>query len=117
MAQFQQAQQIAPADPWLPNNLAWFLATAPQALLRNGPRAVQLAQRANQLTGGANATILRTLAASFAEAGQFSEAVETAQRALHLAEAQSNAGLVGALQSELKLYQTGKSFHLSGPTQ
>jgi Flp pilus assembly protein TadD len=79
--------------------------------LRNGAKAVELARRANSLTGGENPVIFRTLAAAFAEAGRFSEAVETAQRALQLAGAQSNTKLAGALQSEIELYQAGIPFH------
>ncbi len=112
MAHFQQALQIAPADPWLRNNLAWFLATSAEASLRNGNKAVELAERANQLTSGKNPIILRTLAAALAEAGRFPEAVETAQRALHLAGAQSNTNLAGRLQIEMQLYQAGSPFHL-----
>jgi len=111
IAHFQKSLQIEPADPSVQNNLAWLLATCPEASLRNGPKAVELAQKANTLTGGANPIILHTLAAAFAEDGQFPEAVETAQRALHLAGAQSNTRLAGALQSELKLYQAGTPFH------
>jgi Flp pilus assembly protein TadD len=87
------------------------LATCPQASLRNGNKAVELAQRANQLTGGGNPTILHTLAAAYAEAGRFPEAVETARRALQLAETQSNIALADAIRSELKLYQAGIPFH------
>jgi tetratricopeptide (TPR) repeat protein len=111
IAHYQQALQIEPADPEVQNNLAWLLATCPQASLRNGNEAVELARQANALTGGENPAILHTFAAALAEAGRFSEAVETAQRALHLAEAQSNTRLAGALQSELKLYQAGSPFH------
>ncbi len=111
MVHFQQALQIAPADPWLRNNLAWFLATSAEASLRNGNKAVELAERANQLTSGKNPIILRTLAAALAEAGRFPEAVETAQRALHLAGEQSNTNLAGQLQIEMKLYQAGKPLH------
>jgi Tfp pilus assembly protein PilF len=107
---FQNALQIDPADMEVQNNLAWLLATCAQASLRDGNKAVQLARRANELAGGTNPIILHTLAAAFAEAGQFSEAVETAQRALSLAGAQSNTALAGALQSEIKLYQAGKPF-------
>jgi tetratricopeptide (TPR) repeat protein len=108
---FQNALQIEPADMEVQNNLAWLLATCAQSSLRNGDKAVQLARQANELAGGKNPVILGTLAAAFAEAGRFSEAVETAQRALRLAGAQSNTGLAGALQSEMKLYQAGKPFH------
>ena len=94
------------------NSLAWLLAVCPQANLRNGDQAVKLAQQANALTGGENPEILRTLAAAFAEAGRFPEAVETVQRALPLANAQSNARLAGQLQSEMKLYQAGRPYHI-----
>ncbi len=116
IAHFRQAMQIEPADPWANNKLAWLLATCPQASLRNGNEAVELAARADQLAGGENPVILHTLAAAFAETGRFAEAVETAQRALHLAEAQSNTKLAGQLQSELKLYQAGKPFHSPAQT-
>ncbi len=109
---FQKALQIEPDNPAIANNLAWLLATWPEASVRNGKQAVQIAERANQLASGGNPFILCTLAAAYAEAGRFSEAVETAQRALHLAEAQSNTGLAGQLQTELKLYRAGSPFHL-----
>jgi Tfp pilus assembly protein PilF len=111
ISHFQQALQIKPDDPEIQNSLAWLLATCPQASLRNGNKAVELARQANELTGGENPIILQTLAAACAEAGRFPEAVETAQRALRLADAQSNTVLAGQLQSELKLYQAGRSFH------
>jgi hypothetical protein len=48
---------------------------------------------------------LRTLAAAYAEAGKFAQAVETARRAMQLATAQGNAPLAGTLEQELELYQ------------
>jgi tetratricopeptide (TPR) repeat protein len=111
IAHFQKALELEPAQPTVQNNLAWLLATCPEASLRNGARAVELARQANAMTGGENPTILRTLAAALAEAGRFSEAVESAQRALPLAEGQSNTSLAGQLQVEMKLYQAGSPFH------
>ncbi len=111
IAHFQQVLQIEPNNPQVQSNLAWLLATGPEASLRNGKQAVELAERANQLTSGGNPFILCSLAAAYAEVGRFSEAVATAQRALQLAEAQSNARLAGALQVEMKLYQAGSPFH------
>jgi len=73
---------------------------------------VELAQRANQLAGGGNPVILRTLAAAYAEAGRFPEAVETAQHALQLAETPSNTALADVIRSQMKLYQAGIPFHL-----
>ena len=111
IAHFQKALTIKPNYVEARNNLAWVLATCPQASLRNGIEAVKLAEQANQLTGGENPVVLCTLAAAFGEAGRFPEAIETAQRALQLAEAQSNTTLAGTLQSQLKLYQAGIPFH------
>jgi len=115
MAHFQKALQLNPADPSTQNKLAWLLATVPQASLRNGAKALELARQASLLTGGENPAVLQTLAAACAEAGRFSEAVETAQHALRLAEAQSNTALTAALQSELKLYQAGSPYHSPEP--
>jgi tetratricopeptide (TPR) repeat protein len=84
-------------------------------LLRNGGKAVELSRQASLLTGGENPIYLHTLAAAYAEAGRFPEAVETAQRALRLANAQSNAGLARALQLEMEFYQAGSPLH--GPEQ
>jgi protein O-mannosyl-transferase len=116
IAHFQKALQIEPANPAIQNNLAWLLATCPQASLRNGHKAVELARQANELTGGKNPAFLDTLAAAYAEAGRFPEAVETARHALRLAEAQSNAALAGQLQSEMKLYQAGAPCHVPEQT-
>jgi tetratricopeptide (TPR) repeat protein len=111
IAQLQQAVQLQPADPAILNTLAWLLAACPQASLRNGDKAVVLARKANDLTGGNNPLILHTLAAAYAEAGRFPEAVDAAQRALQLAGTQSNDALAGQLQFELTLYQAGNPFH------
>ncbi|MGP8200264.1 MAG: tetratricopeptide repeat protein [Limisphaerales bacterium] len=116
ISHLQKALQLKPADPEIQNNLAWLLATCPEAPLRDGNKAVELARQANALTGGGNPVVLHTLAAALAEAGRFSEALETAQRALALAAAQSNTRLAGQLQIEMKLYQTGSAFHLPEPT-
>jgi Flp pilus assembly protein TadD len=115
IAQYQMALQIEPADVEVQNDLAWLLATCPQASLRNGDKAMQLARQANEMAHGKNPVILGTLAAAFAEAGRLSEAVETAQLALHLAEEQSNTDVAGQLQFEMKFYQAGSSFHISEP--
>jgi tetratricopeptide (TPR) repeat protein len=109
--QYQTVLQIDPAHVDGQNDLAWLLATCSEASLRNGSTAVKLAEQANHLTGGENPVILHTLAAAFAEAGRFSEAVETAQHAFRLAGAQSRPKLAGALQSEMELYKSGKPCH------
>jgi hypothetical protein len=72
---------------------------------------VELAQQANQLAGGENPIILRTLAAAYAEAGRFSDAQRSAQKAVVLARAAGQSNLVEQLNGELKLYAAGLPFH------
>jgi protein O-mannosyl-transferase len=111
IAHFQRALQINPDNAEANNKLAWVLATCPQASLRNGKQAVELAQRANQLTRDGNPSFLGTLAAAYAEAGRFPDAVLTALRALQLAVTQSDVAQANALRAQLKLYQAGLPFH------
>jgi Flp pilus assembly protein TadD len=79
--------------------------------LRNGQKAVELARQAVQLSGGNAPEILDTLAAAYAEAGSFPEAVETAQRALDLSAAQNKKPLAEVIQNQLKLFETHSPFH------
>jgi len=95
------------------NALAWVLATSPDPSIRNGNRAIELAQRANALSRGTNPVFLGTLAAAYAETGHFPEAIASAQQALQLAASQNNAraaAIAAALQEQLKSYQAGSPF-------
>ena len=87
------------------NNLAWILATYSDPAFRDGTKALELAQEANEFSGGSDPVILRTLAAALANAGQFSKAVEVGQLALSLTDRQSP--LANALQQEIAGYQAG----------
>jgi len=111
ITQFQQELQIAPNSPQALNNLAWLLATCPNPALRNGRKAVELATQANTLTGGENPIVLHTLAAAFAEAGRFGDAVQSAQKAMALARAAGQQDLAGHLNDELKRYEAGLPLH------
>jgi predicted Zn-dependent protease len=91
-------------------NLAWALATSPEATLRNGAEAVALARRANQETGGREPGVLRVLAAADAENGQFQEAVAAAQGAMEVASLRGNSGLANAIKAELKFYQNRQPY-------
>ena len=115
-AEYEAALQIAPADPGIQNNLAWLLAACPVASLRDGARAVELAQQANARTGGDKPIILRTLAAALAESGRFEEAADIARQASSLALAQSIPDLAKQLQVERSLYEARKPFPSSGAT-
>jgi hypothetical protein len=74
-------------------------------------KAVKYAERAVQLSGGRNPAYLDTLAAAYAEAGRFPEAVSTAQKALDLAEHQNRAPLVDGLNTRIKLYESQQPYH------
>ncbi len=76
----RESLRARPDDVALLNDTAWMLATNPNASIRNGPEAVELAQRAARLSDARESVILGTLAAAYAEAGRFPEAVETAQK-------------------------------------
>ena len=76
LARQRESLRSRPNDLALLNDAAWTLATNPNASLRNGAEAVELAQRAVKLSGGQDPAILATLAAAYAEAGRFSDAVQ-----------------------------------------
>jgi len=103
---FQKAIELQPQFIPAQRNLAWMLATWPEPSVRNGGKAVALAEQANQSSKDKDPQILRTLAAAYAEAGRFPEAILTAKQALVLAVAQSKTGLTNELQTEIGLYQT-----------
>jgi protein O-mannosyl-transferase len=109
--EYEAALKSEPDSVLAENNLAWILATSPNASVRNGAKAVQLAERANRLSGGNDPIILHTLAAAYAENRQFPEAVEAAQRALELADANGITALAESLRSKIALYQAGAAYH------
>jgi tetratricopeptide (TPR) repeat protein len=106
MAYYQKAIELQPQFIPAQISLAWMLATWPEPSVRNGGRAVALAEQADRFSRDKDPLILRTLAAAYAEAGRFPEAVLTAKQALALAVTQSNTGLANELQTEIGLYQT-----------
>jgi tetratricopeptide (TPR) repeat protein len=110
MVHFHKALEIQPDNVDARMYLAWILATTPDAPLRNGHQAVELAQEANRLSDGQNPRVLTALAAAYAEAGRFSEAVAAARQARRLAVDQSNTDLAGALQIQIGLYSAGAPF-------
>jgi len=109
--EYEAALESDPESAFAANNLAWLLAASSDDSIRNGAKAVQLAERANQLSGGNDPIFLHTLAAAYAENRQFPEAVEAAQHALELAEANGIKSLAESLRSKLALYQAGSPYH------
>jgi tetratricopeptide (TPR) repeat protein len=107
--QWQDALTIEAENGNAASNLAWVFATCPEDSMRDGGRAIELAERAMRLSGGKIPMIFRILGAAYAENGRFSQAIETARRGVELANRQGNPGLAGELQSNIALYEAGKS--------
>ncbi|HXC36831.1 MAG TPA: tetratricopeptide repeat protein [Candidatus Acidoferrales bacterium] len=112
--QWKLALQYMPDLTSAQMNLAWVLATSPDASLRDGQTAVALAERATQLTQGRDPAALRSLAAAFAENGQYPDAVATAQQALQMS--RGNPGLATTIQEQLKLYQNHQPYRDQPPS-
>jgi len=114
LGEFQQAIHLKPDYSEALNDLAWELATAPLPSARDGTKAVELAQRADQLTGSKDIDILDTVAAAYAEAHRFEEAARTARQAIAFAHSSGQENRVTQLNSELALYETGQPYHRDG---
>ncbi len=97
------------------NNLALLLATSADSHLRNGNGAVVLGERLCELTQYQQAIPLYTLAAAYAEAGRFAEAVATAQKARTVALANGQKDIADANAHVMELYQSGQAYHQSTP--
>jgi len=108
--QYHETLRLNPESLLALNNLAWILATHPEAQFRNGPEAVQLAERACELTSYQQTVFVGTLAAACAEAGRFDDAVATAQKACALASGRGEPGLLQKNRELLALYQAHQPY-------
>jgi tetratricopeptide (TPR) repeat protein len=110
VVQLDEALRIKPDSTEAMNNLAWTLATSPEAGVRDGKRAVELAERACTLTDFKQTIFVGTLAAAYAEAGRFDDAVATSQTACALATAAGETDLLKKNQELLNLYQNHQTY-------
>ncbi len=113
--QYRQVLSLKPDLADALNNLAWLRATCSEDTVRDGAEAVRLAEQACRLTHYKEATPVGTLAAAYAEAGRFTDAVVTAQKAIALAQAAGNTQFANINQQLLRLYQARKPYHLPPP--
>ena len=105
IAHYNNALQINHDDVQSLNNLAWILATWPDPLVRDGTKALALAERAVSLTNHREARTMATFAAAFAESGRFPDALKTAESAADLAKAEGNSGLADSILSQAERYR------------
>jgi Flp pilus assembly protein TadD len=105
---YREALKLAPDLPEALNNLAWLLAANPDSQVRNGREAVAMAERACKLTEYKQPLMVGTLAAAYAEAGRFAEAVATAEQAKRLAEQANQMELAARNGALLELYRAGQ---------
>jgi tetratricopeptide (TPR) repeat protein len=104
--EWQKVLTIQPDNGNAMSNLAWVFATSLDDSVRDGPKAVQLASQAVRISGRRIPILFRTLAAAYAEVGDYSKAIETAQEGADLANSQGNPGLTTELQGNIALYHT-----------
>ena len=115
--QYNQCLQRMPDWKEALNDLAWLLATRDAAAGGDPTRAVPLAQRACELDRQDNAQCLDTLAAAYAAAGRFADAILTAQRAGQLAESAGQTRLAASIQARLDLYRAARPYRETPDTQ
>lgn len=97
-------------DPIIANDLAWLLATSSDSRLRDGRRAVALAERFSMLADHHDPNRLDTLAAAYAEIGDFEKARSTLDRAIELAEPAGDKSLLEDLKMRRELYQRDQPY-------
>jgi tetratricopeptide (TPR) repeat protein len=114
ISHIRQVLNLEPDDADAHRSLAWLLATCPEASLRNGDEAIEHARRASQRYGD-QPVFIDALAAAYAEAGRFPEALATERKALDLASRQNNQPLADALRARIALYKAGKPYRETPP--
>ena len=108
---FKSAAAAAPWHAGMLDQLARFQATCSQADLRDGAQAVENATKACELSRWDNSDYIDTLAATYAEAGQFQQAVKWQQEVITKRPGKIRPSLQAHLEAKLKLYQAGQSYH------
>ena len=103
--QLDLAMKYEPAWAEPVNELAWLKATSPDPAIRDGPGALRLADRAAELSGHRDASLLDTRAAALAASGRFADAVMIARDACELASRSPGDTTVKAMRDRLSLYE------------
>jgi tetratricopeptide (TPR) repeat protein len=113
MAQYAVALLLRPEFPEALDGLAWILCTSTNSDWRNATEAVGMAEQACELTGHKDPAKLKTLAAAYAEAGRFQEAVTTAQTARDLATSIKRDALAQECQAMAGEFKASKPWRVT----
>jgi tetratricopeptide (TPR) repeat protein len=111
---WEEALRLKPDYVSVLNKLAWLFATCENPNYRDAGRAVELAERGCKLTAYKEPKLLDTLAAAYAEAGKFDEAVRMAESAAELAKLSGQEQLAADIDNRLKLYRQKQVYHEVG---
>jgi tetratricopeptide (TPR) repeat protein len=106
LADLEKALELKPADDGVLNNLAWLLATSPDDTVRDGQRAIELATKACEETKWKEAHIISTLAAGYAETGDFETARKYSRQAVETGS--ESPEVKEQLEKELASYEAKK---------
>lgn len=109
---FLKTLDLRPDDVALLNKTAWILATSVDPAARDGRQAIVLAEHAVKLTDRRDASSLDTLAAAYAEAGRFDDAIVSGTEALNLARARGDQAFPEELMQRLALYRAHQSVRM-----
>lgn len=107
---YRRALELDPNSFIALNNLSWLLATTSDPRLRDGSEAVRLAERACKLTHYQKPVCIGTLAAAYAEAGRFEDAIATAQMACATSEKLGKLDLLKNNQKQLEFYRAHEPY-------
>ena len=97
----RKRSEVEPTESGLLNNYAWVLATSPDDNVRDGKLAIELATKACEETNHEESHILSTLAAAYAEAGDFDKATEWSRKAIETFEKQRAAAIEAGQQEKV----------------
>ncbi len=109
LADYTQAISRNANDALARNGKAWLLATVSDASIRNGSEAVRLAAEAVRLND--HAYYRDTLAAAYAESGQFSKAVEEMKKAIQMLRASGDTAMMAEFENHMRLFEQRRPYH------
>ncbi|MGH9362129.1 MAG: ASPIC/UnbV domain-containing protein, partial [Thermoanaerobaculia bacterium] len=110
LAQYRRMLELRPGNPAAANNMAWLLATRPEATSDEAQEAVRHARRLCEATRYQVPSAVDTLAAAYAAAGRFAEAAAAAEKAIELASAAGQEELAAKIRGRLRLYQSQRPY-------